>query len=66
MNCSGKAPELKDRLTMLIMVGNSAGRNRFRRGVGIGSRSLEVLDDWDCLQISFSVTGLKKVRLVEI
>ena len=41
----GKTPELKDRLTMLVMVGRSAGRQCFRRAVGIGSRSQKVFDD---------------------
>jgi len=31
----GKTPELKDRLTMLAMVGRSAGCNFVRREVGI-------------------------------
>jgi len=47
MNCLGKTPELKDRLTMFVMVGRIAGRNCFKREVGIRSRSQRVLDDWD-------------------
>jgi len=45
LNCLGKTPELKDKSTMLVMVGRSAGRSYFRREVGIGSRSQKVLDD---------------------
>ena len=45
LNCLGKTPELKDKLTMLVMVGRSAGRHCLRREVGIGSRSQKVLDD---------------------
>jgi len=67
LNCLGKTPELKDRLTMLVMVGRSAGRSCLRREVGIVSRSQKVLDDWDTsLKISSSVARLKKVRLVGI
>jgi len=67
LNYLGKTPALKDRLTMLVMVGRSVGRNFFRREVSIGSRSQKVLDDGDTsLQISSSVAGLKKVRLVGI
>jgi len=63
----GKTPELKDRLTMLVMVGRSAGRSCFRREVGIGSRSQKVLDYRDTsLTISSSVAGVKKVRSVGI
>ena len=57
-----KTPEPRDRLTMLFMVGRSAGRQCFRRKVGIGqgSRSQKVFDEWDIsLQFSSSVTGLK-------
>ena len=53
LNCLGKTPELKDKLTMLVMVGRSTGRYCFRREVGIGSRSQKVLDDCETsLQIS--------------
>ena len=45
LNCSGKTPEIKDRLTMLVKVGRSAGRQCFRRAVGIGSKSQKVFDD---------------------
>jgi len=45
LNCLGKTPQLKDRLTMLVMVGRSAGRHSFIREVGIGSRSQNVLDN---------------------
>jgi len=41
----GKTPELKDRLTMLVMAGRGAGKHCFRIEVGIGSRSQKVLDD---------------------
>jgi len=65
LNCLGKTPELKDRLTMLVMVGRSACRQCFRREVGIGPRSQNVFDYWDrSLRISSSVAGLKKVRSV--
>ena len=36
LNCLGKKPELEDKLTMLVMVGRSAGRHCFRREVGLG------------------------------
>jgi len=39
LNCLGKTPELKDRLTLLVMIGRSAGRYCFRREVDIGKRS---------------------------
>jgi len=47
LKCFGETPELKDRLTMLVMVGRSADRSCFRREVGIGSWSQKVLDAWD-------------------
>ena len=43
LNCLGKTPELKDKLTMLVMVGRSAGRHFFRRELSryrIGNLSL--------------------------
>jgi len=65
LNCSGKTPVLKDRLTMFVIAGRSAGRHCFRIEVGIGSRSQKDLDDWEMsLLISSLVAGLKKVRLV--
>jgi len=45
LNCSGKAPVLKERLTMFVIVGRSAGRHCFRIEVGIGLVSQKELDD---------------------
>jgi len=54
LKCSEKTPELKDKLTMLVMEGRSAGRHCFR-----------ILDDCEMsLQISSLEAGLKKVKLV--
>jgi len=60
-----KTPELRDRLTMLLMVGKRASRHCFRKEVGIGSRSHKVMSDCEMsLQISSLVAGLKKEKLV--
>jgi len=65
LNCSRKTPVLKERLTMFVIVGRSAGRHCFRIEVGIGSRSQKELDDCEMsLLISSLVAGLKKVGLV--
>jgi hypothetical protein len=45
LNCLGRTPEPKYRLTMLVMVGGSAGRQCFRRAVGMGSGSHNVLGE---------------------
>ena len=45
LNCLGKTPELRERLTMLAMVGRSIGRHCLRIDVGIGSRSQKVFHD---------------------
>jgi len=62
LNCLEKTPELKDRLTMLIMVGRSADRHCFGGEVGIGSRSQKCwMTEIHACKISFSVAGLKKL-----
>jgi len=59
LNCSGKTPVLKDRLTIFVIVGRSAGRHCFRIEVGIGLRSQKELDDCEMiLLISSLVAGL--------
>jgi len=64
LNCSGKTPILKDRLTIFVIVGRSAGRHCFRIEVGIGSRSQKELDDCELILLISSLAGLKQVRLV--
>jgi len=65
LNCSGKTPVFKDRLTIFVIVGRSAGRHCFRIEVGIGSKSQKELDDCEMiLLISSLVAGRKQVRLV--
>jgi len=65
LNCSGKTPVLKDRLTIFVIVGRNAGRHCFRIEVGIGSRSQKELYDCEMiLLISSLVAGIKQVRLV--
>jgi len=54
LNCSGKTPVLKKRLTMFIIVGRSAGKHCFRIEVGIGSRSQKELDDCEMSSYSHS------------
>ena len=45
LNCLGKTPERREKLTMLVMVGRSIGRHCLSIDVGIGSRSQKVLED---------------------
>ena len=64
LNCLGKTPVNRERLTMLVMVGRSVGRHCLRMDVGNGSRSQKELDEEEMiLGISSPLTGLKKVRL---
>jgi len=44
LNCLGKIPVVRERLTMSVIVGRSKGRHCFRIDVGVGSRSQKVLD----------------------
>ena len=41
----GKDTRIRERLTMLVMVGRSIGRHCLSIDVGIGSRSQKVFDD---------------------
>jgi len=61
----GESPVLKDRLTMLVMVGRSAGMHSFRIEGDIGSTSQKVLNVCE-MSLQISSLGLKKVNLVEI
>ena len=45
LNCLGKTPVLRERLTMSVKVGRSIGRHCLRIDVGMGSRSQKVLDE---------------------
>ena len=45
LNCFGKIPVLRDRLTMLVIVERSAGKHCLRTDVGNGSRSQKVFVD---------------------
>jgi len=67
LNCLGKTPVRRDRLTMHVIVGRSLGRHCLRVDVGIGSRSENVLDRITEIRVSGSSveTGVKAVRLVE-
>jgi len=65
LNCSGKTPVLKDRLTIFVIEGICAGRHYFRIEVDIGSRSQKELDDCEMILLnSFLEAGLKQARLV--
>jgi len=45
LNCLGKIPVVRERLTMSVILGRSIARHYFRIDVGMGSRSQKVLDD---------------------
>jgi len=67
LNLSWKTPVPSERLTMYVMVGKSAGKHCLRRDLGRGSRSHKSLEELRIIfDISSSVTGLKKVRLVGV
>jgi hypothetical protein len=63
LKMSGKCLDDNDKLTILVMMGDSEFINFFKRKVEIGSR-LHCLSGADKtnLQISSSVAGLKTVR----
>jgi hypothetical protein len=64
LNCLGKTPVLRERLTMSVIVGRSIGRHCLRIDVGMGSRSQKVLDDrLMSLESSSLEAGVKTVRL---
>jgi len=42
LNCLGKIPAVRERLTMSVIVGRSTGKHCFRIDVGMGSRSQSV------------------------
>jgi len=64
LNCLGKTPVLRERLTISVIVGRSIGRHYLRIDVGIGSRSQKVLDDLHMsLESSSLDTGMKTARL---
>ena len=67
MDClksAGKEPEVREALTMLVMVGARTDKHFLSRDVGIGSRS-HCLSGVDCMSlvISSMVAGLKEVKL---
>ena len=63
MNWSGKTPVDRERLIMLVKVGRIAWLHFLRREVGIGSRSQEVLGEWErSAAISSTVAGWKNDR----
>ena len=39
LNCMGKVPVDRERLTMVVIIGRIVAETSFRRNVGIGSRS---------------------------
>lgn len=64
LNWSGKMPDEKDKLMMLVMVGTRAVEQAFRREVGMGSNSQYLLGDVrSALVTSSSVTGWNSSRL---
>lgn len=60
LKLSGKEPDERDRLIMLVMTGERTDMHFFRRDVGIGSRSQNLSgDDSIIFVISSGVTGWK-------
>ena len=56
LKLSGKMPDEKDRLTMLVMTGTSTDEHFLRRDVGMGSRSQNLSGDI-CRTLATSSSG---------
>ena len=67
LKLSGKEPDERDRLMMLVMTGERTDIHCFRREVGIGSRSQNLSGDERMILVTSSlVTGWNSNRLVGV
>ena len=67
LKLSGKEPDERDRLMMLVMTGERTDMHCFMRGVGIGSRSQNLSGDARMTLVTSSlVTGWKSKILVAV